>query len=271
MVIKLIVKRRLESCGVWLILNAASSLVCGGLIGWNCLSCFQLDLRRLNLSWSWGFLATTWQLSFFRNFNMSSSHWSTPFIVLVKCIRMTAFLKIVTYLIGSLRKISESLHVVWTIWVFVLILVGRFKQGKTVIQLLLIGCAIMIALRCASLNSFLVVRVTLLVVWFVLSGLDCAWGSFVLDGCIVSLVLSRDEVVGEVSWSLRLAKCLSECFLRFIAGCYFASVSKDRSSLNRSLKVLRTCARLSVEWIVRFGNCSPAFFGICCEGRGCHI
>ena len=56
----------------------------------------------------------------------------------------------------------------------------------------------MIALRCASLNRFLVIRVALLVVGFVLSRLDRAWGDFVLDGCIVSLVLGWDEVVREV-------------------------------------------------------------------------
>jgi hypothetical protein len=43
---------------------------------------------------------------------MSSFHWPAPLIILVKCVWMTAFLKIVTYLIGSLRKVSESLHVV---------------------------------------------------------------------------------------------------------------------------------------------------------------
>ena len=43
---------------------------------------------------------------------MSSFNWPAALIVLVKCIRMAAFLKIVTYLIVSFREVSESLHVV---------------------------------------------------------------------------------------------------------------------------------------------------------------
>jgi len=111
----------------------------------------------------------------------------------------------------------------------------------------------------------------LLVVGFVLSRLDCAWGDFVLDGCVVSLVLGWDEVAGKVRRRLRLTECLPERFLGFIAGRYFATVSKDRSSLDRSPKILCTCACLPVKWIVRFGSCRPAVFDLCSEGRGCHI
>ena len=43
---------------------------------------------------------------------MSSSHWPAPLVVLVKGVWVAAFLKIVAYLISSLREVSESLHVV---------------------------------------------------------------------------------------------------------------------------------------------------------------
>jgi len=128
----------------------------------------------------------------------------------------------------------------------------------------------MITLWCTSLHGLLVVWVALLVARFVLGWLDCAWGHFVLDRSIVRLVMWWYEVARQVRWRLRLTECLSESFLGLVTGCYFVTVSKDRSSLDRSLKILSTCVRL-VKWIMGFGYCRPTFFDLCSEGQGCHV